>query len=268
MAAMASPTLERPQGRRGANAARARQTRRLLLGYHRNGDRAAREELVVRFLPLARQLARRYARGREPLEDLVQVACVGLVKAVDRFDVERVTSFSSYAVPMMLGELRRHFRDTGWALHVPRGMQERALEVDRAGQDLSARGGRAPSTADIAAAIGASPEEVLDAMCAHRAAEVISLDATRRSDDNDGDGETRGDLIGADDGGYELVEYGSAIAGTLAALPDRDRLVLRLRFERDLTQTEIADRIGISQMQVSRLMRRALDRLRTVASAS
>lgn len=266
MAPAAAPAPPRAHIRSEAKAERGRHTSRLLLRYHRDGDLGAREELVERFLPLARQLARRYARGREPLEDLVQVASVGLVKAIDRFDVERKTSFSSYAVPTMLGELRRHFRDTGWALHVPRGMQERALEVEHAVEALSARHGRAPSPAEIGDYVGATPEEVLSAMGAHRAAEAVSLDAERGSED--GERATRGELIGAEDGGYELVEYGSAIAGTLQALPERDRLVLELRFAGDLTQTEIAARIGVSQMQVSRLMRRALERLRTVADAS
>jgi RNA polymerase sigma-B factor len=234
--------------------------------YHRLGDVQGRDELVERFLPLARQLARRYQRGNEPLDDLVQVASIGLVKAVDRYDPERGTAFSSYAVPTILGELKRYFRDVGWAVHVPRGMQERVMKVNNAIAKLSRESGRSPTAAEVAAAIDESPEAVLEAMEASIAYDSVSLDTPRTSDEDDGD--TYVDTMGAIDERFEMIEYTSAIGPTMRALPERDRLVLKLRFEDDLTQLEIAERIGVSQMHVSRLIRRALQRLRTVADAS
>jgi len=244
---------------------RAEDARRLFLRFSRNGDNGAREQLIERFMPLARQLARRYQRVNEPLDDLVQVASLGLVKAVDRFDVRRGVAFSSYAVPTILGELKRHFRDAGWAIHVPRGIQERAMQVDRAVKDLSGRLGRSPSVDEVAEHVDASVEEVLSAMEAGQAYEAVSLDAQRS---NDEESDTFADSIGAEDERFELVEYEAAIAPTLRALPKRDQLVLHLRFVDDLTQSQIAERIGVSQMQVSRLIRRALARLRTVAEST
>jgi RNA polymerase sigma-B factor len=248
-----------------AGGDRAEDARRLFLRYSRHGDNCAREELIERFMPLARQLARRYQRVNEPLDDLVQVASLGLVKAVDRFDVRRGVAFSSYAVPTILGELKRHFRDAGWAVHVPRGIQERAMQVDRAVKELSGRLGRSPSVSEVAEHVDASVEEVLSAMEAGQAYEAVSLDAQRSSDD---ESDTFADSIGMEDERFELVEYEAAIAPTLRALPKRDQLVLHLRFVDDLTQSQIAERIGVSQMQVSRLIRRALTRLRTVAEST
>jgi RNA polymerase sigma-B factor len=245
---------------------RSEEDRRLLVRYHRFGDQAAREELVQRLLPLARRMARRYRRSDEPLDDLVQVATLGLIKAIDRFDPERETAFSSYAVPTMLGELKRYFRDNGWAVHVPRGMQERVMRVDGMVKELTRRHGRSPSVADIGAALELSDEQVLEAMEAASAYDAVSLESFRFGDD--GDGETYADSIGEEDGRFELVEYGATIAPTLHALPARDRVVLHLRFVEDLTQAEIAERVGVSQMHVSRLIRRALERLRTVAEHS
>jgi len=247
----------------GARASRAGEDRRLLLRYHRLGDQGAREELVRRLLPLARRMARRYRRSDEPLDDLVQVATLGLIKAIDRFDPARETAFSSYAVPTMLGELKRYFRDNGWAVHVPRGMQERVMAVDAAVRELSRKLGRSPSAAEVGEHMGATTEGVLEAMEASSAYDAVSLDSYRFGDD--GDGETYAESIGEEDGRFELVEYGATIAPTLQALPARDRIVLHLRFVEDLTQAEIAERVGVSQMHVSRLIRRALDRLRTVA---
>jgi len=229
------------------------------------GDAAAREALVERFLPLARQLARRYQRANEPLDDLIQVASMGLVKAVDRFDPARGAAFSSYAVPTILGELKRYFRDSGWALHVPRGTQERAMQVDRTIKELARHQGRSPSVAEVAEHIGAPVEDVLSAMEASQAYEAVSLESERTGSDPGSD--SYADSIGSEDGGYELVEYSASIAPALQALPPRDRLILHLRFAEDLTQSQIAERIGVSQMQVSRLIRRSLARLRQVAQA-
>lgn len=244
---------------------RAEQDRRLIDRYHQDGDLSARDELVARFLPLARQLARRYQRGSEPLEDLVQVASIGLVKAVDRFDPSRGTAFSSYAVPTILGELKRYFRDAGWAVHVPRGMQERVMNVNQSVSRLSRALGRSPTPAEISNDLGEKIEMVLEALEASIAYDSVSLDMPRTGDEDAGD--TYADTVGAIDERFELVEYATAIAPTVRALPARDRLVLKLRFEDDLTQLEIAERIGVSQMHVSRLIRRALKRLRTVADA-
>ena len=226
----------------------------------RRGDRTARDALVERFLPLARQLARRYQRGNEPLDDLVQVASIGLVKAVDRFDPARGTAFSSYAVPTIMGELKRYFRDSGWAVHVPRGMQERVMRVNAAVVRLSRDLGRSPSAAEIALSIDESTEDVLEALEAGLAYDAISLESSRSADGEEGD--SYADSLGADDERYELVEYGATIAPELRALPPRDRLVIHLRFSEDLTQSAIAERIGVSQMQVSRLIRAALDRVK------
>ena len=241
-------------------------TRRLLERYHVRGDRRARDELVAQFMPLARQLALRYYHGREPLEDLIQVAAVGLVKAVDRFEVRRTSAFASYAVPVMLGELRRHFRDNGWALHVPRGLQERTLSVEAEAERLQRENGRPPTPAQIAEGLGLSIEQVLEAIDAAHATDTVSLDAPRPA--AEGDRDALVDAIGSVDERLELVEYREAIAGALDALPERERLILWLRFARDQTQSQIAAQLGVSQMQVSRLLRRTIDRLRAVADAT
>jgi RNA polymerase sigma-B factor len=230
------------------------------------GDARARDELITRFLPLARQLALRYYHGREPLDDLVQVASLGLVKAVDRFEVRRTTAFASYAVPVILGELRRHFRDNGWALHVPRGLQELVLTVERAAARLQVEAGRSPTPAQIADELQVSVEEVLEALDAAHATDTISLDAPRPA--IDGERAALVEAIGSEDDRFELIEYREAIAGALGALPARDREILRLRFEEDRTQSEIAAVLGVSQMQISRLLRRTVERLRRVADAS
>ena len=240
-----------------------REDRRLLIRYHEQGDQSAREELVERFLPLARQLARRYQRQNEPLDDLMQVASMGLVKAIDRFDPARGTAFSTYAVPTILGELKRYFSDSGWAVHVPRGMQERVMKLDQASQELHRRLGRSPSASELAKELDLTSEEVLEAMEASSAYDAISLEEQRS--ESDSQEPTYADALGSEEERYELVEYGAAIAPTMKALSERERLFLHLRFVEDLTQSEIADRIGVSQMHVSRLIRRALARLRAVA---
>jgi RNA polymerase sigma-B factor len=245
---------------RSGDPERIREDLRLLERYRRTGDEAAREELIRRFLPLARQLARRYERSGEPLDDLVQVASVGLVKAVKRFDPTRGIAFSSFAVPTMIGELKRYFRDSGWAVHVPRAMQERALEVNRAVTELSRHLGRSPTPAEVAEFTKLAPEEVLEAMEAATAYDSVPLEAPRP--DDEGDGEGAAERLGSEDHGYALAEYSATLAPPLRELPERDREVLYLRFVEDLTQSEIAERIGVSQMHVSRLIRRALERLR------
>jgi len=239
-----------------------------LLARYRAGDEGVREEVIQRFLPLARQLARRYARGSEPLDDLFQVASVGLLKAIDRYDPERGYAFSTFAVPTIVGELKRYFRDTGWAVHVPRPIQDRIVQINRAMTTLSRDLGRSPTTAEIASTLGCEAEDVVEAVEASSAFDAVSLETPRRGEDGDGDGGSYAETVGAIDQRYEMVEYAAAIAPTINAMPPRDRLVLRLRFEHDLTQSEIAARLGISQMHVSRIIRRALARLRTVAEAA
>jgi RNA polymerase sigma-B factor len=246
-------------------AARAREDRRLLERYHREGDATAREALVERFLPLARQLARRYQRGGEPLDDLVQVASLGLLKAIDRFDPERETAFSSFAVPTILGELKRHFRDKGWSVRVPRDLQELAVKVDRVGEQIGGELGRAPTPGEIAEAIGATTEQVLEAREAAAAYRAVSLDRPRDEDEEDTTGIA--DSVGIEDPGFSVAEDAATVERLMRVLTDREREVLRLRFEEDLTQSEIGERVGVSQMHVSRLIRQSVARLREVAES-
>jgi RNA polymerase sigma-B factor len=223
-------------------------------------DPLIREELVRRFEPLARSLARRYHARGEPIDDLLQVANVGLLKAIDRFDPDRGFAFTSYATPTILGELKRYFRDTGWALHVPRGVKERALELASASEQLSSQLGRSPSLSELAEALGTSEEQTLEAIEAYHARHASSLDPG--SDDDDDPAPTPAQILGSDDERLEIAEYLAVIAQGVDELEEQDRIVLYLRFARDLTQSEIAQRIGVSQMQVSRLLRRAIAKLR------
>jgi RNA polymerase sigma-B factor len=247
-------------------ASRSREDRRLLERYHHDGDPGAREALVQRFLPLARQLARRYQRGGEPLDDLVQVASLGLLKAIDRFDPARETAFSSFAVPTILGELKRHFRDKGWSVRVPRDLQELAVKVDRVAEQISGELGRAPTPVEIAEATGASTEQVLEAREAAAAYRAVSLDRPR--DDEEEDASGIADSVGAEDPGFSLAEDAATVQRLMRVLTEREREVLRLRFEEDLTQSEIGERVGVSQMHVSRLIRQSVARLREVAEAN
>ena len=247
----------------GERVLRAQEDRRLLVRYHREGDAAAREQLVTRFLPLARQLARRYQRGGEQLDDLVQVASLGLLKAIDRFDPARETAFSSFAVPTILGELKRHFRDKGWAVRVPRDLQELAVKVDRVADDMSRDLGRAPTPAEIAERTGSSLEQVLEAREASAAYRAVSLDRPRTDEEEEGD--SYADAVGVEDPGFRLAEAAATVERLMRALSDREREVLRLRFEEDLTQSEIGQRVGVSQMHVSRLIRQSIARLRDEA---
>jgi RNA polymerase sigma-B factor len=237
-------------------------TRRLLLRWQAHRDTVARDALVRRFMPLTRSLARRYNRSSEPFEDLLQVASVGLLRALDRFDPDRGHSFPSFAVPTILGEMRRYFRDCGWSVHVPRGEQERALRVRSAQEAITNERGRAPTVHQLAEYMELDTEQVIDALQATQAYETLSLDAPRPGAENDTI--TYGDAIGHDDERYELVELDATLATALRHIPARERAMLRMRFIEDLTQTEIAARFGISQMQISRLLRRSLDQLRAL----
>ncbi|HEY1276771.1 MAG TPA: SigB/SigF/SigG family RNA polymerase sigma factor [Thermoleophilaceae bacterium] len=230
------------------------------MAYHDGGDLDAREELVERFMPLARDLALRYTYTGEPFDDLLQVASLGLLKALDRFEPGRGTKFTSYAAPTILGELRRHFRDKGWAMHVPRDLQERVLAVGRATERLSKELGRSPTVKDVAAALECSTEHVLEAQEAAGAYEIGSLDAPVRSREDD-DSAALVELLGETDSSYDLVESRDSIAAAWRGLPEFEQRVLKLRFVDDLTQREIGQNIGYSQMHVSRLLRKALNRL-------
>jgi RNA polymerase sigma-B factor len=240
--------------------------RELFARWQSAGDERAREMLVRRFMPLARSLARRYGRSSEPFEDLLQVASLGLLKALDRYDADRGHSFASFAVPTILGEMRRYFRDSGWAVHVPRGAQERALKVRDAQEHIANERGRAPSVNQLAEYLELDAEDVIDALQALQAYETLSLDAPRPG--ADGDLISYGDAVGHDDERFELVELDATVSAVLGHIPARERLILRMRFVDDLTQTEIAQRVGISQMQVSRLLRRSLEQLRTLTQAA
>ncbi|MGB0095789.1 MAG: SigB/SigF/SigG family RNA polymerase sigma factor [Solirubrobacteraceae bacterium] len=233
--------------------------------WRRDQDLRARDELIGRFLPLAHKLARRYVRSSEPYDDLVQVASLGLVKAVERFDPERGYAFTSLAVPTILGELKRYFRDSSWALHVERGAQERARQITAAQQAISARTGRVPTVGELAEYVEMSQEGVIDALQTAEAYDAISLDAPQASDDDHS--ATRLDAIGEADEQLELVNDAATVFAAAMHLPVRERQVLYLRFGEDLPQTEIAKRIGVSQMQVSRLLRRSLSRLRELTGA-
>ena len=255
-----APEAPRP-GLKRHRSFRERYDQRLLERYRDQGDLAAREELIERFIPLARQLASRYSYTEEAHDDLVQVACVGLVKAVDRFEPERGSTFVNYAVPTMLGELKRHCRDKGWAVHVPRALQEQALKVNQAVGVLSTRLGHSPTTTEIARHVGSPTEAVHEAMQVATAYDSLSLDAKPPGEDDE-ERRSYADTIATDEPGYELVELGQVLSGTVRALPDRERTILHLRFVKDLTQAEIAEQVGVSQMHVSRLLRRSLDKLR------
>jgi RNA polymerase sigma-B factor len=237
----------------------------LFTSWQKHGDPRAREELVRRFLPLARKLARRYSGAREPFEDLLQVASLGLVKAIDRYDGARGTAFSSFAVPTILGELKRYFRDLGWAVHVPRGAQELAMKVEEAQHRLSSKTGRSPTVQQLAQYLELSIEEVLDALETSRAHHASSLDAPY--DDGEGEAGTVVDRFGAEDRDLRLADDRLTIGAAAQELAPRERQVLMLRFVEDLTQTQIAEQVGVSQMQVSRILRRALARLSDLTEA-
>jgi RNA polymerase sigma-B factor len=232
----------------------------LIRRWRRTGDTQWRGRAIEAYMPLARRLARRFHPGPEPLDDLVQVAYMGLVKAVDRYDPDSGHRFGAYAIPTITGELRRHFRDTTWAVHVPRGMQEQVLLLRRATQALTERAGRAPTVSELCAETGLDAEQVAEALQAQTAREPSSIE---RPIGGEGDDEAMllGDTLGGDDDGYDLVEHRASIEPLLNALPARERELLRLRFEEELTQTEIAERFGCSQMHISRVLRRVLDRL-------
>jgi RNA polymerase sigma-B factor len=234
----------------------ADEVRGLLRRWHEDGDRAARAELAERMLPLARSLARRYIGKGEPLDDLEQVASLGLLKAIDRFDVSRDVRFTTFAVPTIAGELKRHFRDRGWMLRVPREVQELSARVVRVRDTVTRDLGRSPTVEELAGALGAGVEQVLEALRAADSYRMMSLDEPLA------EGAAALEAIGGDDEGYELAEHRVLLAPGLEGLGAREREIVRLRYCEGLTQREIARAVGVSQMHVSRLIRRSIDSLR------
>jgi RNA polymerase sigma-B factor len=264
--ALAIVSEETKPRRLADSGARAREDRLLFERHRARGDAAARDALVERFLPLARRMARRYWYGEEPFDDLVQVASLGLLKAIDRFDPARGVAFSTYAVPTILGELKRYFRDRTWSVRVPRDLQELTLRVDTAIAALSRDLHRAPTVLEIAAALQTSEERVLEALTAASAYRAASLDAPRASEHDAS--EALAESYGEDEAGFTLVENRVTLERLLSVLSPREQEVLRLRFVEDLTQAEIGARVGVSQMQISRLIRQSLARLRAIAAHS
>lgn len=223
------------------------------------------ERLVLSYLPLARSLARRYATSSCAPEDLEQAACEGLIKAIQRFDPDRGSSFAGFAVPTILGELRRFLRDTSWPAHVPRALQERVRAVRTAARDLTASNGRPPTVGDLADAVGTGSEQVVEALGVSAALNVVPLDGPSRVDEQDGPAVA--DRLGAEDGGYDRVECLATIERALPTLSRGERAALRLHFGEELTQRQIAGRLGVSRSEVARDLTSAVSRLRTVAAA-
>jgi len=231
----------------------------LLERYHADGDVAARQELIERHVEFVRRLAQRYARRGEQLDDLTQVGCVGLIKAIDRYDGGFGASLTTYAAPNILGEIKRHFRDRGWSVRVPREIQELNVRLTKLVDELTTKLGRSPSVDELAEAANASVEQVLEALESSSAYSAMSLS---EGPDPDEEGGGPIDTLGEDDAGYEQSEQRITLATGIQRLPPRERAILHLRFFEGLTQSEIADRVGISQMHVSRLIRNSLDRIR------
>jgi len=237
-----------------------RTDRELLRRYHHDGDVEARERLIEQYLPLVRSLARRYSYRGEQLEDLVQVGCIGLIKAIDRFDVDRGVELTTYATPNIIGEIKRHFRDKGWSIRVPRGLQELNVKLSKLIEELTVQLERSPTSPELAKAASVEEEEVLEALETGQAYSTLSLSAPSSGDDNE-------DLdplesLGELEPEYEVSEDRAVLAPGLRVLDERERKILHLRFYDGLTQSQIAQQVGISQMHVSRLIRRSLEKMR------
>jgi RNA polymerase sigma-B factor len=234
-------------------------TRALLREYREHGDLRARDALIEQELPLVHALARRYAGRGEPIEDLIQVGSIGLIKAIDRFDSERGVELRAYAIPTILGELKRHFRDKGWAVHVPRRLKDLHVRLTQLVEELGATLGRSPTITELAAASFADEEEVVEALEIRHAYNPVTslLGSGDLEDDVDAT-----EAIGGDDPGFEATEDRALIRPGIDVLDERGRTILRLRFYEGMTQSEIAAELGISQMHVSRLIRRSLEQAR------
>jgi RNA polymerase sigma-B factor len=244
---------------------REKSDRELLREYHQRGNLAARQQLIERYMSLVRSLARRYSYRGEQLEDLVQIGAIGLIKAIDRFDLDRGVELTTYATPNIIGEIKRHFRDKGWSVRVPRGLQELNVQLSRLIEQLTVQLGRSPTIPELAKAAQVGEEEVLEALESSRAYTSLSL-STGASTDEEEELDPL-ESIGTEEPRYEISEDWAMLAPGLRALDDRERAILQLRFFKGLTQSQIAQQIGISQMHVSRLIRRALQKIRDEVEA-
>jgi RNA polymerase sigma-B factor len=237
-----------------------RNDRELLRRYHEQGDLQARERLIEQYMSLVRSLARRYSYRGEQLEDLVQIGAIGLIKAIDRFDLDRGVELTTYATPNIIGEIKRHFRDKGWSVRVPRGLQELNVQLSRLIEQLTVQLGRSPTIPELAKAADSTDEEVLEALESGRAYSSLSL-STGGGGDSDEELDPL-ESIGEEEHEYEVSEDRAVLAPGFRALDDRERRILHLRFFEGLTQSQIAQQVGISQMHVSRLIRRSLEKIR------
>jgi RNA polymerase sigma-B factor len=233
----------------------------LLRKYHEEGDLAAREKLIEQYMSLVRSLARRYSYRGEQLEDLVQIGAIGLIKAIDRFDLDRGVELTTYATPNIIGEIKRHFRDKGWSVRVPRGLQELNVQLSRLVESLTVQLGRSPTIPELAKAAGVEEESVLEALESGRAYSSLSLSVGSGGGDGDEDLDPM-ESIGTEEHQFEVSEDRAVLAPGFRVLDDRERKILQLRFFDGLTQSQIAQQVGISQMHVSRLIRRSLEKIR------
>jgi RNA polymerase sigma-B factor len=234
--------------------------KQLLRRYHQEGDLQAREQLIERYMSLVRSLARRYAYRGEQLDDLVQIGAIGLIKAIDRFDLERGVELTTYATPNIIGEIKRHFRDKGWSVRVPRGLQELNVQISKLVEQLTVQLGRSPTIPELAEAAGVEEEAVLEALESGRAYSSVSLSPGGGSDE-DGEFDPL-ESLGTEEHEYEISEDRAVLAPGFKVLDERERQILHLRFFRGMTQSQIAEQVGISQMHVSRLIRRSLEKIR------
>jgi RNA polymerase sigma-B factor len=234
--------------------------RQLLVRTRKSSDKAAREELITRYLPLVRSLARRFASRGQPVEDLIQVGCIGLIKAIDRFDLDRGVELSTYATPTIMGEIKRYFRDKGWAVKVPRALQDLNVRLNRVIEHLTIDLCRSPTIAELAAATGVTDEQVVEALESGRAYSSISIFSGGTNEDEES--LELLDCLGREEQAYDIFEQRRILAPAMERLDPRERLILHLRFFEGMTQTQVAARIGISQMHVSRLIRKSIDNLR------
>ncbi|HZE28640.1 MAG TPA: SigB/SigF/SigG family RNA polymerase sigma factor [Gaiellaceae bacterium] len=238
----------------------------LLRRYHEQGDLAAREQLIEQYMSLVRSLARRYSYRGEQLEDLVQIGAIGLIKAIDRFDVNRGVELTTYATPNIIGEIKRHFRDRGWSVRVPRGLQELNIQLSRLIEELTVQNGRSPTIPELAKAASVTDEEVLEALESGRAYSSLSLSAGSGGHDEDGELDPL-ESLGTEEHQYEVSEDRAVLEPGFRVLDERERKILHLRFFEGLTQSQIAQQVGISQMHVSRLIRRSLEKIREEIAA-
>src|ERR687885_188284 len=238
----------------------------LLRRYHEQGDLAAREQLIEQYMSLVRSLARRYSYRGEQLEDLVQIGAIGLIKAIDRFDVDRGVELTTYATPNIIGEIKRHFRDKGWSVRVPRGLQELNVQLSRLIEELTVQLSRSPTIAELAKAAGVEEEDVLEALESGRAYSSVSLSSGTGGHEGDEELDPL-ESIGTEEHAYQVSEDRAVLAPGFRVLDERERTILHLRFFEGLTQSQIAHQVGISQMHVSRLIRRSLEKIREEIAA-